>query len=146
MLIFCHLKVQKQSGTMDSNTLASSASVNPTVPIYRNKLSDLNTYLSDKTYVNYSTYPTQLDREIYDKVAQEYKVQNADTIALRIIPELPHVSRWFTHISSFGCKERLCFPQSRSFVDLSSSDALILQSFKSGLSLYQYDTRVCTHK
>ena len=146
MLFFCHLKVQKQSGTTDSDTLVTSASVNPTLSFHRNKLSDLNIYLSDKTYVNYSAYPTQLDTEIYDKVAQEYKIQNPALIASSIIPELPHVSRWFTHISSFGCEERLCFPQSCPIVDLSSPDALILQPSKSGLSLSQLDTRVCTER
>ena len=96
--------------------------------------------------MNYSLCPTQLDTEIYDKVSQEYKIKNAAIIAYSISPELPHLSRWFTHISSFGREERLCFPQSCPIVDLSSPDALILQSSKSGLSLSQLDTRVCTDR
>ena len=96
--------------------------------------------------MNYSACPTQLDTEIYDKVAQGYKMKNATIIAHSISPELPHLSRWFTHISSFGCEERFCFPQSCPIEDLSSPGALILQSFKSGLSLSQCDSRVCTDK
>ena len=111
---------------------------------YGNTLSEINDYLSDKSYANFEASPTQLDRQLYDKVSQEYKIHQKLIPASGVTRQLPHLYRWFTHISSFKSEERSYFPQISPILDQFSKGALNLESSKSDNNLCRLDTRVCT--
>ena len=119
----------------------SSTTVKPPLPFYGHTLSDLNNYLSDKTYVNNAVYPTQLDRELFEKVSKESKIQTKSHIVTGVSPPLPHLFRWFKHISSFSSEERISFFQNSSTVNIGNVN---LPSPNLDLSIAQLDARVRT--
>ena len=73
------------------------------------RLSDLNSYLSDKTYLDNTASPTVHDKEIYDSVSKVYKIDSKSTVDPGDVPKLPHLLRWLKHISSFSHAEMLTF-------------------------------------
>ena len=113
----------------------------PPLPLYGHTLSDLNNYLSDKTYVNNAVFPTQLDRELFDKVSKESNIQMKPSIVPGVIPPLPHLFRWFKHISSFSSEERISFSVNSSTVNIGNICDLPAPSLD--MSVAQLDARVC---
>ena len=79
------------------------------MPLYGQSLPDLDNYFSDKSYVEKAVRPTQLDRELYDTVSKESKIQTKLPNMPGGFPALPHLSRWLKHISSFTFEERMSF-------------------------------------
>ena len=114
----------------------------PPLPLYGHTLSDLNNYLSDMTYVSNSVHPTQLDRELYDKVSKESRVQTKSPSVADVSHPLPHLFRWVKHISSFSLEERMSFSQNTLIVNRGNIHTL--SSPYVDLSVSQLDDRVGT--
>ena len=89
--------------------IVSSITLKPFLTHNDTRLSDLNSYLSDKTYLDNTSSPTVLDKEIYDSVSKVYKIDSESTVDPGDVPKLPHLLRWLKHISSFSHAEMLTF-------------------------------------
>ena len=72
-------------------------------------LPKLNEHLSDKSYLDNTVYPTELDHDIFEIVKKRHNFQNITDNAEESISHLPHFFRWFRHIASFNENQRLSF-------------------------------------
>ena len=116
------------------------------LPFYGLTLPDLNNYLSDKTYLNNDAHPTQIDKDIFNKVFNEYNSQSKSPGTQSpnipsVIPSLPHLFRWLKHIASFSPEERMLFTQNSPYSNLESKEPP--QHCNSNDSIAQLDTMVC---
>ena len=82
-------------------------------------LQELNDHLSDKSYLDNTVYPTELDNEAFKIIKKRQNFQN--TSAGEINSHLPHFFRWFRHISSFTESQRLSFLTNVSQLDVNFS-------------------------
>ena len=84
-------------------------------------LPKLNEHLSDKSYLDNTVYPTELDRETFEIVKKRHNFQNITDNAEESITHLPHFFRWFRHIASFNENQRLSFLPNESQLNDSSN-------------------------
>ena len=82
-----------------------NSTVNPPLPCDEHSLTELDNYLLDKSYVNYSVCPTELDCELLDKISKNTKISQMLSPVRGTKPHLPHLYRWIQHISSFAKDE-----------------------------------------
>ena len=124
--------------------IVSSITLKPFLTHNDTRLSDLNSYLSDKTYLDNTACPTVLDKEIYDSVSKVYKIDSKSTVDPGDVPKLPHLLRWLKHISSFSHAEMLTFSKNHPDANLD-----ILENCPNSHSVYtieQIDIMVCRSK
>ena len=99
-------------------------------------LPKLNEHLSDKSYLDNTVYPTELDRETFDIVQKRHNFPNITENAEESKSHLPHFFRWFRHIASFNENQRLNFLPNESHLNNNSN---MLQN-----SVVDINNRVCT--
>ena len=99
------------------------------------KLQELNDFLSDKSYLEDTVFPSDLDCETFDVVKKLHKIQYNDRNTQETNCHLPHFFRWFRHISSFTEEQRLNFPKYSSHLS---------EKLKNHGSIIDINNRVCT--
>ena len=117
------LKVEKRNENTSNSLTSITGSAKSIFIKQEYKLPVLNDYLSDKSYLDSTVSPTDLDRETFDIVVKIHKIQSNSQNAQGIFPTLPHFFRWFRHISSFTAEERLKFPKTNEHLGVNSRES-----------------------
>ena len=83
-------------------------------------LSALDSFLADKSYFS-GFSPSKLDADVWRRLSEGRVLAKSDDDA--VDQSLPHLRRWWRHISSFSVDDRLGFPRS------ASDEAVVISAF-----------------
>ena len=83
-------------------------------------LSALDSFLADKSYFS-GFSPSKLDADVWRRLSEGRVLAKSDDA---VDPSLPHLRRWWHHISSFSVDDRLGFPTGSA-----SDEAVVISAF-----------------